>query len=104
MRTHPLRFAAAGVTLVALGGTPALSAMTRHRAVAAQTAGSGRCPSASGHEVTLTMPLPPRTRTRSMVVAGKTLWIASGSPRAGGHGRLLRVSLSSGRVERSFAL
>ena len=39
-----------------------------------------------------------------MVVAGKTLWIASGSARAGGHGRLLRVSLSSGRVERSFAL
>lgn len=104
VRNYPLRFVAVVVSLVALGATLALSAMTPHRAVAAQTASSGRCPSASGQEVTLTMPLPRSAKLRSMVVADKTLWIASGSRRVGGHGRLLRVNLSSGRVERSFSL
>ena len=39
-----------------------------------------------------------------MVVVNKTLWIASGSPRAGGPGTLLRVDASSGRVQRALPL
>ena len=90
--------------LLGLGSAFAHPGATVQPAQRAQTTGTARCPSASGHEVVQTIPLPGRSWLRSMVVVNKTLWIAIGSPRLGGRGKLLRADVRSGRVQRVFRL
>jgi hypothetical protein len=90
----------AAASLVCLGLASALPTAS----VDPASAQAGRCPSASGQEVVLTASLPRSTKGRSLVVVERTIWIASGSARIGGHGTLLRVDASSGRVQRVFRL
>jgi hypothetical protein len=90
-------------SLVALGSA-LVSSAARVDSASGQVTGRGVCPSASGREVVLTAPLPRNIRINSMIVANKTIWIASGTRAIGGPGKLFRVDASSGRVQRIFRL
>jgi hypothetical protein len=85
-------------TVLGLALILALSTAPAGPASRAQPSGRERCPSASGQEVVLTVPLPGKPGFPLLV--NKTLWVTiqSGSP--AGHGKLARVDAESGRVQR----
>jgi hypothetical protein len=92
----------AAATLLTVGFALALSGALVNRASGGRATGHGACPSASGREIVLTVPLP--GRPRFLLLTRKTLWVAVRSSRPGGRGRLVRVDARSGRVQRILRL
>jgi hypothetical protein len=63
---------------------------------------SSTCPSASGQEIVLNVPLP--GRARFLLLRQRALWVTIGASRPGGRGLLARVDTRSGRIQRTFPL
>jgi hypothetical protein len=99
---QPIACLAAATGLVCVGLAFTSGAAAIRPASDVRLAERGRCPSASGHDIVLTVPLP--GRPGYLLLTKKTLWVAIRGSRLGGRGKVMGFDPGSGRVQASFSI